>query len=150
MVIVLLLLGMFGAFAALWAAQSDGGVEVIDGYYEKAVNWDERAALEQGSTALGWHLSAEVDPPEVAGLRHVRLSVVDRSGAPVTGLRGTMVVERPQLVATVAEVPLNEDPQRPGTYRQSAPIAAAGLWDFEIRATRDTAVFIERVRRDLP
>ena len=146
-IITLLVVGAVGSLAAVVAAHSDGGAQVIDDYYRKAVNWDEAAARRAAVEALGWTVQVEVGPGPAAA-RPVEVTVHDRDGRPVTGLEGTLRAWRPHLAAPVAEVALTPT-DVPGRYRQPLPIRASGLWDLEVAARQDTLVVEHRVRKDL-
>lgn len=146
-IVVLLLSGIGGAFAVLVAARSDGGVQIVENYYEKAARWDDTAARQAASDALGWRVEARIEPFDSSkALQPVELLFTDRAGEPVSDLTGTIRAFRPQRVQAVAEIPLNDDPARPGIYRQLLPLEGEGLWDFEILARRDTTVFEARLR----
>ena len=132
------------------AARSDGGPQVIDDYYQKAVNWDETAALQAASDALGWQaeLVIPLNPPQTTP-RLVEVTLRDREGRPVAEAQGTIRAFRPHLAEAVAEHPLTAAPETPGLYRQSLPIHQAGLWDFEIIATQDSLRFQTTIRKEV-
>ena len=56
----------------LYLANQDGGAQVIDNYYQKAVDWDVQKAEQARSQALGWTARLDVD----AG-RQVRVLILD-------------------------------------------------------------------------
>jgi len=146
-VVVLLLSGIGGAFAVLIAAKSDGGVQIVENYYEKAARWDDTAAQRAASDALGWKIEVRIEPFDSSkALQPVELFISDRTGEPVTDLTGTIRAFRPQRVPAGAEIPLHGDVDRPGVYRQLMPLDGAGYWDFEILARRDTIRFETRLR----
>jgi nitrogen fixation protein FixH len=149
-IVALLLLGIGSAFTILIASRSDGGAQVIENYYERAVDWDAEADRQAASARLGWTLHIQV--ASVANgnpLRDVEATVRDREGTPVAGLVGTLRLSRPQHARPVAELPLAPVPDQPGSYRQAMPIDAPGLWDFQILARRDTSHFQATVRREV-
>ena len=132
------------------AARSDGGPQVIDDYYRKAVNWDETAALQAASDALGWQADIAIpsDPLNTTA-RPVDITLVDREGRPIAEAQGTIRAFRPHRAQAVAERPLTAVPETPGLYRQVFPIQQAGLWDFEIIARKDTMTFITTIRKEV-
>jgi nitrogen fixation protein FixH len=150
MIVALLGLGVASAVATLFAARSDGGAQVIENYYEKAAHWDDQAAAQAASDALGWEADVRVLAPETQPrLRPVQVTIRAADGAPVAGLTGTIRAARPHLAVAVAEIPLVPVADAPGVYRQQLPIAQAGLWDFHITAARGSDRFLATVRRDI-
>jgi nitrogen fixation protein FixH len=113
-------------------ARSDGGAQVVDDYYQKAVDWDTRRAAQSRSDALGWMASIEV----VDG--RLQCVVRDAIGAGIEGLAVTVAAFRPQYTAVQAELSL-----------VPAEASGHGLWDFEILAVRDTARFMSTLRMEL-
>ena len=146
-VVALLLLSITAAFQALFAAQSDGGAQVVEAYYDSAIRYEDEQAAQAASDALGWSAGVEVGACE-GGLCAVDVTVRDREGAPVEGLTGLLRVSRPQEAATFARIPLAAS-ERPGVYRQFVPVNADGLWDFALTARRGDEQFVTTVRRDI-
>lgn len=147
---VVALLGMSlmaGAYTVV-AAYSDGGPQVVEGYYETASVRHEAAQRRAAAEALGLHLRVEMQPGVREGLQTVVLVVADRAGAPVEGLRGTLTASRPHLAAPVATVPLQAS--APGRYHMGIPQASAGLWDFHVEAKLGTTPFETTLRAELP
>ena len=130
------------------AARSDGGPQVIDDYYQKAVNWDETVALQAASDALGWQAEVVILPSHEAS-RPVEITLRDREGLPITEAQGTIRAFRPHRAEAVAERPLSAVTETPGLYRQAFPIQQAGLWDFEIIATQDSLRFQTLIRKEI-
>lgn len=147
LIVGLLLISITASVGTFVIANADGGAQVVDDYYRQAVHWNETAARRAASAALGWEAAVTIRPEgTAAGLRGVDVLLRDRQGAPVTGLHGTVRALRPQRAGAVAAIPLAPVPDVPGLYRQQMPIDAAGLWDFEITAERDTSIFVTTVR----
>ena len=130
------------------AARSDGGPQVIDDYYQKAVNWDEATALQAASDALGWEAEVVI-LPAIEAVRPVEITLRDREGQPIAGAQGTVRAFRPHRARAVAEHPLVAVPKTPGLYRQAFSIEQAGLWDFEIIATQDSLRFQTVIRKEI-
>lgn len=148
-VVGILLMSVCAVAATVFAANSDGGVQVIDAYYDQSVNWDENAEAQATSDRLGWTTTLRVLPVDSNSLRPVEITVRDGHGAPISGLRGTVRLERPQLAKSVTELPLAADSTEPGVYRLMAPINAAGLWDFHLRATHDGNAYLTVIREEV-
>lgn len=147
-VVLLLGLSITAAVLTLVLANSDGGVQVIDDYYTRAVHFDEAQSRRAAFGQTGWTMMVDVEAPGTnAGLHPVVVTFRDAEGAPVTGLRGTLRALRPQRARAVATIPLVE--AEPGVYRQQVPVNAAGLWDFEVEARRDTLAVEHTVRLEL-
>lgn len=147
-VIALLLLGIGSAFQALFAARSDGGAQVVEAYYDTALQFEDEQAARVASAALGWGARVEIGVC-VEGLCAIELTVRDRDGAPVTGLTGVLHTSRPQEAGTVATIPLAPKEGVPGVYRQLVPLSAAGLWDIAVDAHGGGERFLTTTRLDV-
>lgn len=149
--IILLFAGaIFGTFFMMWLAQRDGGPQVIEDYYSKAVDWDKTMADRAAGDALRWQVNVSIRPPEPGQDRPtLTLACSDSTGAPVRGLAGTVRLLRPQFAEALFETALAEDPETPGTYRQLVPINRPGLWDIQLEASRDDARFLKTIRTEV-
>lgn len=148
LVVGLLSISISASVYTLFAAQSDGGPEVVSDYYEKGVHWDERRAARQAGDALAVTVDVEpsTDPARHdTRLRPVVVTVRDSTGRPVDALRGSIRAFRPQIADPVATIPLSAT-ETPGVYRQMVPVTASGLWDFELDVTRDGQALATTVR----
>lgn len=148
MVVGLLAISLSACVITILAAQRDGGAQVVADYYAQAVGWDAAAEAQAASDALGWTATFALGDAD-AGRRPLTLTVRDADGAPVEGLRGLLHLARPHQAKAVAQIPLQPD-ARPGTYRQRVPMAAAGLWDVQVVATRDAARYQHAARLTVP
>lgn len=147
--VVLLLLGtVVTMVSVLYAANSDGGAAVVDDYYQQAIHWDEAQRARTASAALGWTAEAVVHPAESGGLVPVEVTVLDRAGAPVEGLTGTLRARRADAAKATATLPLAASEQ-PGVYRQLVPVPRGGVWDFEVEAARGDDRFLTTLRHEL-
>lgn len=144
-VVGLLTLGVATTFASLIASRSDGGAQVIEDYYQKAVDWDARQALQEASDALGWQvtLSPHVDGDRAA----LALTFHDADGRPLDGLKGTVRGFRPQNADVQFEAPI--EATGPGRYSAAFPAPRTGLWDFEVTAHTPDATFHTVRRKDV-
>lgn len=147
LVVSLLSISITASVYTLFAAQSDGGPEVVDNYYEKGARWDES----QAARVRGDALTVAVDVAPSTGdarLRPVTVTVRDSTGQPVDGLRGTVRASRPQTAGVRATIPLSAA-DAPGTYRQMIPLPESGLWDFELDVTHAEDAILTTVRVDV-
>lgn len=145
-VIVLLLSSVLWSAAIVFFARSDGGAQVIDNYYQKAVDHDQVRAREARSAALGWQASLLVSPAEAGHV--VRCSILDNLGQPVTDLVVMVTAFRPQYTDAMAELILLPTSEA-GVYEAAAHLDEAGLWDFEIVARKGDAEFLTAIRTEL-
>ncbi len=148
-VIILLFLigGTTITLGLLVASNSDGGVQVVDNYYEKAVSWDSLAAITRSSNALGWTVAVETEASLSGRLGHV--TVTDGDGVPVAGLIGRILVGRPQTAGFVGEYAMQSTPANPGVYRFQFPNAAPGLWDITIDASIQEKRIVRQIRIEI-
>lgn len=142
----MLVLGMGWSFSVVIASRSDGGAQVVDNYYEKAIAWDEAAALQRESDALGWTVDLAI---EQGTSTQIEVVIKDASGKAITGLRGTVKGFRPQLTGKMLEIPLTASPDDPTRYHMALPAVKPGLWDFEITASHNDDRFSTVIRKEL-
>ena len=131
MVVALLLTSITASAYTFHKAHSDGGPAIVNNYYEKGKHWNETAAAKKAGSGLVVDV-AVLDPSENQALRPVEVTIRDADGAPVAGLTGMLRALRPHKAAPVATVPLQPVEGRPGVFRQSLPVDARGVWDFQI------------------
>ncbi len=109
-------------------------------YYERAVHFDEQIALRAESAKLGWTATAEITPGP-GGTPTLRVRVLDRKGAPVSGaaVRADVI---PNLRPGAREA-LNflENPTGPGDYLTPLASTTQGLWTVRLEARRGGDVF---------
>lgn len=142
MVIGILSLSVGANIVLISAARSDGGAQIIDNYYEKAVNWDEHKAELKRAQEMGWSVEILVGPQ--GETRPVRFVVTDKSGTPVQGLAPHVVVTSPAKIAPQARADLRID--APGVYAAELSIPHAGFWDFEFTARLGDGDFVTKKR----
>lgn len=149
-VVALLLMSIGAATVTVIAARSDGGAQVVTEYHEAGIDWNERMAVQAASDRLGWTAEVQVASQLLDnGLRPFAVTVRDREGRPVTDLRGTVRLERPQLAQAVTQFPLSPLPDSLTQYQFAAPITAAGLWDFALDVSRGDERFVTTVRTEV-
>ncbi len=149
-VVTLLVMGVSVSVGTLVMAHSDGGAQVVEDYYQKALDWDAHVAEAAATDALGWRVEIADAPGANETERILEITFRDRDGQPVTELTGTVRGFRPQWASPVAMADLSEADDAPGVYRLTLPLSQRGLWDFEITASRDSLRFVKIIRKDLP
>ncbi len=149
-VILLIVATIGGTFSMMWFAQRDGGPQVIDDYYRKAVEWDQTVAQQAAGDALGWMVDVSIQPP-APGTDQPTLSLAfsDSTGTPIQGLTGNVRLLRPQFAEALFETALLAAPGMPGTYSQAVAINRPGLWDIQIEASRDESRFLKTIRTEV-
>jgi nitrogen fixation protein FixH len=131
----------------VYLANADRSFAVEPDYYQKALRWDATAREHAASKELGWRI--EVDPGAVgAAGRHVRITIRDRDGKPVDGAR--VRVTAFSALRAVDRHRADLEPLEPGVYGADMGIVLGGRWEFEVRATRGTDVFVERAMVTVP
>lgn len=121
------------ASVVLAAVANNGDTQVIPGYYDKAVHYDDRIASAKHAADLGWRVHAEIRD----GVMSIELR--DAAGQLVPDAR----VSATGYARARASVPLTLElaAGANGRYRAAAP--ARGWCDFAVVATRGT----DRVER---
>lgn len=128
-VIVLLVSSVVMMGLVVMAARSDGGAQVVDNYYEQAVQWDSLASARNQAAVLGW--TAELAVSRGTGGIEGSISLSDSAGLVLTDQIAVVSLSRPQLAETVATTEALESGV-PGTYAFSSAANGAGLWDIEV------------------
>jgi hypothetical protein len=145
MIVALLLTSITASSYTFYKAHSDGGPAIVNNYYEKGKHWNETAAAKKAGSGLVMDV-AVLAPSENQALRPVEVTIRDAGGEPVTGFRGMLHALRPHKAAPVATVPLQPVDGRPGVFRQSLPVNATGVWDFQLDGTRGEVSVQKTVR----
>ena len=144
-------LGLVAIDAVLVTASlRDGGAVAEEGYYEKALRYDETRARQIRAAAAG--LNAEIvvaDSPAPVVLRRIDVKVWDGAGLPVNGLRGTLTAVRPSDIRLTRSGPIVAVPDESGTYRSLLPISVAGLWEFQLELIQGQEDYGLTVRQDV-
>jgi len=127
-------------------AVSDPSFAVEDDYYAKAVSWSEKMAQDRENTRLGFGVNVDVEPAP-GDRSEVRIRIVSRDGAPVTGAtvkaRAFYIARANRPVAAVFVE------SAPGVYRASLSMRHPGLWEIRFTAERGVERFTHVVRRDI-
>ena len=145
-VIGLILLGMGTTFGMLFASRVDGGPQVIEAYYEKAVAWDSTASVRASSEALGWTAAVSLEQT-AGGTSTIVVSLVDANGEPVSGASGTASLSRPQRAGILETAELTPGPEA-GAYLFTVQSTGTGLFDVAIDMRRGDDRFVRTVRSE--
>lgn len=147
------IIGFFLIQAILWAVaitltSQDPSHAVLEGYDQRALNWDSWREAQRVSKALGWNSKLEVSgTAQVDGRRDVFLQVTDRSGAPLTGATGTLRVFHRARAGEAKTVALEE--VAPGDYVGDFPARHSGLWTIELNVVKGGERYFEEFRMEL-
>ncbi len=135
----LLVGGAAANIGLLLAAVSDASFSVERDYYRKALAWDETMAEESRSAALGWSVTARLEPATEPGQARLVARVTDRAGAAVEG--ATVAVEAFHNARASQVVTARLAPTGAGGYAAALPLRRPGLWELRLRITRGREVF---------
>ena len=103
------------------AYQSFSG-QIVKNPYEAGLAWNQHLLDEKHQAALGWRVDAGLqDSGELV------VTVLDKAGAPVAGLKANVTLERPATEQGRLQVALKES--APGIYRGRQPLGS-GAWDM--------------------
>lgn len=150
-VVALLITSVTYSMTVVFASQSDGGAQVIDNYYEKAVNWDDRIALQNQSLATGWEATLSFEPANNAPNAHtLLLNITDAEANVLSGFQGVIRAKRPHTSGTVTEILIGKTSTTPDqSYLLPFAEAQPGLWDFELELMLDGVQFTKTIRKEL-
>jgi nitrogen fixation protein FixH len=148
-IVFLLSISITAAVYTYFAANSGAGAQIVEDYYNRALQWEDEFERRTNADRLGWNVRVSVSDSVVNGLRPVYLDITNGDGSGIGGVRGTVRAYRPHLAGALAEVPLVAVSESPGRYRQLLPAAETGLWDFELRARSDGDPVFVRQRVDI-
>lgn len=116
---------------AYWAVVTNNPREAV-GAYEKGLQYNTQLDADGKQAALGWTHTAEI--PDA---RTVRISLVDKAGAPVTGLTISGHIGRP--ASDHFDRPATFTETQPGVYTMSTDELEAGGWLASLTATKPGA-----------
>ena len=157
-VVILLLSSVTLMASVIVAARSDGGAQVVENYYDQAVDWDSTASIRANTGRRNYvvALSVRRGADSITGA----LSIQDSLLAHISSLIGRVTVSRPQFASSLFETDISWDKEH-SVYTFVAPIAdlassegmAAGqldgLWDFSFLLTDSDAALLFEFRKDL-
>jgi len=135
----------------VYLATSSQSFAVESDYYNKALHWDESAAEQQSSNALGWQTALFVadtaGSDAVLGKRIVTLTLKDRAGAPLDGASVKLLCFAHARAKDAQQASLK--PAGGGAYSATLPMPRDGLWEFRMIASRGADTHVETVQREL-
>ncbi len=135
--IVVLLGGNLIAMVVLATTATRGAAQVIPGYYDKAVHFDDTIDEAARSTALGWSAA-----PTLIG-NTIEVWVTDRDGNALAGAR-VHVAGYPRAHA-VDTIESELDASSPGVYRARIGGDGRGMHDLTIRVEHAGQRFTQHV-----
>lgn len=145
LIIGFLLLGVTWSMGVVVASQSDGGPEIVEDYYEKAISWDDEAQRRARSDAQNWDISITVQRDNEDPVLFV--NILDANGNPAEGLTGSVYALRPQKAQPIAKLAITPS-QTAGLYTSPFPSLTPGLWDFRIEAEADPFIVYTTIRKE--
>jgi nitrogen fixation protein FixH len=132
---------------ALILALADPSFAVEADYEWKARNWDKLRRQAQSSDALGWSFDQQTAPAPTAGEVQVRVTLVDRDGAPVRGAEVEVATFHNARAGQVLTSRLPEVEE--GIYGETLPMRRSGVWEFRVEITRGGERFEGKVRKSV-
>ena len=135
---------------AVYAANSDGGAEIVEGYELGAEQWEKEREQARENRRLGWEVDLQTTPATAGGpATRVAVTVREEGGEPVGGLDGTVELRSPAKSGALQTSSLTPVPDAPGRYRVELPLQRRGLWDFVVRLRHGGDEFVTRVRKEI-
>jgi len=143
LIIVSLLLSSVGLMVGVvFMAKSDGGAQVVDEYYERAVAWDSLSSMDSAFNKRGWLAYLMLD--KSSG----RLVVQDSLASRVSEMSGTVEMTRPQSSATGVRNPFHFS-SADSTFLFETGTLSPGLWDFAFQATYEEQILTFTLRKEV-
>lgn len=139
--IVGLLVANVVAMGVLVAASSHDRPQVIPGYYERAVHYDDAIDQAAHNHRLGWQVTPTWDS-------YLAVDVRTRDGAPLRDARVTVTGAGRGAGARTLDTALVE--HAPGSYRIALASAHRGLHDLTIVVEQGGDVFVTRATVEAP
>jgi nitrogen fixation protein FixH len=143
LIIISLLLSsvaMMSAFVVV--ANSDGGAQVVESYYDTAVQWDSVFVVQNEIHARNWLPYLTLS--ESGG----KLAVLDSNRVKVAVLSGNVVLSRPHLATPEMDLDIQFDPSD-SSYVFPTGQLKSGLWDFNFELGDSGGPLEFRIRKDV-
>jgi nitrogen fixation protein FixH len=122
-----------GVCVMISIATADPSVAVEPKYYEKALEWDQTAASEAATEALGWNTDVKLGP--LLGTdRTVSIEIMDRAGEGVVEAR--VHVEMFHQARSGDRLETDLQGMGAGVYTTRLPVSRPGLWEVRITVRR--------------
>jgi nitrogen fixation protein FixH len=147
------IIGFFVIQAILWTVAitltfQDPSHAVVEGYDQRALNWDAWQNALRASEALGWSGKLEISPaPQLDGRRDLYLQLTNRDGVPLTGATATIRIFHRARASEAITVPLQE--VSPGSYVAEFQAQHSGRWTLELIALKSEQRYLEEFRMEL-
>jgi len=134
-IVGLLLMQIVLCMVGVSAALRGKGVAVEADYYNKALHWDDQAALARDSSELGWKTDLSVgDAATTAGERALMLKLVDKAGVPVEGATVAVAFFHHARPLELHQAELKATGG--GVYASSVALDRRGIWEFKVTIHR--------------
>ncbi len=141
------IIGFFAIQAILWTVaitltHQDPSHAVLEGYDQRALNWDAWQKTLQASVALGWRAELEVGPASgVEQRRELVIRLTDRERQPVTEAKVELRLFHRARAGEAKIISLQEI--LPGEYVTTFRPQQPGIWKFELTATNGESQFLD-------
>ena len=127
---------------SVFIAIGDPSVAVVPDYHQKALAWDDERASRAASALLGWEVDVSVsDGADQKGNRTVVVTIKDADGQHVS-LADVDIRAYHHARASAAQLAKLRS-HGEGNYTVALPLQRAGLWQFEITATRAQGIKVD-------
>lgn len=136
LVVSLLLMQIGICTAALISAKHSNSYIIVDEQHDNKLGWDERRAMKQKLSELGWQLHFDIPVDNTPDQRRlVSLSIKNKDNTPVTDLKADLKIYHHAVASQIIQAPLKET--QPGYYTASMPITQEGLWELQYTLTSE-------------
>lgn len=129
------------------AANSDPSFAVEEGYYDKAVDWDDQIAERRASEGLGWTSDVRIIPVEG---RKGRVVITMRDEAGIAVEDAAVHVEMFPNRYSKNRQNVKLESEMGGVHVGDFEIHSAGEWEVRIRATRGDDTYVASHRAFIP
>jgi len=152
-IVGMLLLQVVLCAIGVTAALRGKGVMVEADYYNKALHWDDQAALVRASNELGWKTELSVGATATTGGdRALLLRLVDKAGAPIENAMVSVAFFHHARPLELRQAELKS--AGGGLYVSSVPLDRKGIWEFRLTIHRVVTgakdeMYVATLQRDL-
>jgi hypothetical protein len=148
-IVTLLLSSVLMMMFVLFVAQADGGAQVVENYYSKAVSWDSLQVIRSASNDLNWSASVTFDQSvSKDGAARGVIDIRNQDDDPISGLSGYVRISQPHRSVALSTDSLQEDQNAVGAYSFDLPAGTRGLIDLLIEARKGENVFVSSIRTE--
>ncbi|MEQ8843691.1 MAG: FixH family protein [Phycisphaerales bacterium] len=118
------------------AAVSDPSYAIEDDYYQKAVDWDDRRALQAASDQLGWNANVSIDLAATT----LAVAINDDQGQPIEAAIVRATIFHHARRGMAQRVDLRHEGQ--GCYTATIAQPREGQWQVRLTAQHNSNTFI--------